>query len=328
MTKTIDVLAIGNAIVDYFVKVDEPFLQGFGLEKSSYGLVDEAMSDAFIARLPKTQKVAAGGAAANSIAALATMGCRAAFIGCVKNDPVGIIFRDSMTSVGVHLECEPHNSVPGTGRSIVMITPDASRTMRTYLGASVHVNPELLSEKTIANAKMVMLEGYFFEPNNAFNTNVAAAKMAKAAGGKVVLCASDKFCVEASYSKFAPFIKEYVDIYIANKAEAIATAKTDTVEAAVAYLKDMVPTAVITLGQEGSIVVQDGQEHFVPPPQIDDIVDSTGAGDLYAAGLLYGQVLGLDIVESAKCGSECAGKILQQIGARLSGQISEISLAA
>lgn len=328
MTKTFDVLAVGNAIVDYLVRVDDAFLQEFALEKNSYGLVDEAMSDAFIAKLPKTQKVEAGGAAANSIAALASMGCDAAFVGCVKQDPVGSIFCDSMTSVGVHLDCQIDHSVPGTGRSIIMITPDASRTMRTYLGASIHVCADSLPERTIASAKIVLLEGYFFDPDNVFNANIAAAKIAKAAGNQVALAASDKFCVERNHSKFAPFIKEYVDIFIANKVEAMATARADSVEESIAYLKDLVRTAVITMGPEGSIVVQDGQEHFVPPPQVDSIVDSTGAGDLYAAGLLCGLARGKSIEGSAKLGSACAGRILQQIGARLSTTDGDLAIAA
>lgn len=325
MTNFFDILAVGNAIVDYLVRVDDAFLQEFKIEKSSYGLVNEAISDSFIAKLPETYKVSAGGAAANTVAAISSLGGSSAFVGCVKDDPIGEIFNNSMTKVGVALEYQSLSTIPGTGRSIIMITPDAARTMRTYLGASIYVTPAILPVESIKRSKILMLEGYFFDPENAFNTNIEAAKIAKTAGNKVVLAASDKFCVDRNYPKFAPFIKEYVDIYIANSVEAMATAKAETVAESISYLRDMVDILVITMGPKGSVVVQNGVESFVPPDRVSNIIDSTGAGDLYAAGILFGQAKGLDIVKSARLGSICAGSIIQQIGARPDKQIRDLA---
>jgi len=310
----LDVAAIGNAIVDVLAHTDDDLLDRIGVVKGVMTLVDATRSEEIYGALPPAVECS-GGSAANTAAGIASLGGRVAFIGKVKNDQLGGVFRHDLTSLGVHFSTAPANDGPSTARCMVMVTPDAQRTMQTYLGAAVELSPADIDPAIIAAAEITYLEGYLWDPPAAKQAMLKAADLAHEAGRKVALSLSDPFCVERHRGEFLTLIDDHVDILFANEAEITALYQCD-LEAAVRQTRTKVEIAAITRGAHGSLAVCGDRVTLVDAEKIARLVDTTGAGDLYAAGFLHGLTRGRDLGECARLGGICAAEVIGHMGPR------------
>jgi sugar/nucleoside kinase (ribokinase family) len=317
-----DVVGIGNAIVDIIARAEDSFLEAQGMAKGGMMLIDEARAeDLYAAMGPAIE--ASGGSVGNTIAGLASLGARAAFIGKTRDDLLGKAFHHDITAIGVTYRTPAATSGPATARCFVLVSPDAQRTMNTFLGASVHLGEADLDVELIANAKVTYLEGYLFDQPPAQAAFHAAARIAHEAGRQVALSLSDAFCVHRHHAAFLAFIRDHVDILFANEIEAKALAGTENMDAALTAIAGMVELAAVTQGAEGSVVVHGSERIAVPAAPVERVVDTTGAGDLYAAGFLFGLTSGRSLADCARLGGLCAAEIISHYGAR-----PETSLAA
>jgi sugar/nucleoside kinase (ribokinase family) len=317
MTQTdYDVVCIGNAIVDVLAKTDDAFLKGNRLTKGAMTLIDAGKAELLYSAMGPGVEIS-GGSAANTAAGIASLGGKAGYIGKVCDDQLGAVFRHDIRAAGVTFASTPAKEGPPTARCLIFITPDAQRTMQTYLGACVELGPDDIPEKTIASATVTYLEGYLWDKDAAKEAFRKAVKIAHGAGRKVALTLSDSFCVERHRDEFRDLVDNHVDIVFANQHEIESLYQVKDVEAAVAHLgAKKGRTTVITRSEKGSIIVGDGGVHNVAPDHIDKVVDTTGAGDLYAAGFLYGLTQGKDLPTSGKIASVVAAEIISHIGAR------------
>ncbi len=312
----IDVLGIGNALVDMLARVDDSVLTQSALVKGSMQLVDTAAATRLTTLVGASQQVS-GGSAANTIAGIASFGGRAAYIGKVANDDLGQAFRADFTAQNIIFQTAPYTGADQmTGRCIVLVTPDGERTMNTYLGASVALSVADVDADLIQQSKVIYLEGYLFDPPAAKEAFYAAAKIAKDNNVKVALTLSDLFCVGRHRADFLDLIHNHVDILFANEAEIQALYEVDNLGAAVAALEGQMEIAVITRSDKGAVIIQGTDETIVPVVQVDSIIDSTGAGDLYAAGFLYGYTQGKTLAECGHLGAVAAAEVISHIGAR------------
>lgn len=309
-----DVAAVGNAIVDVMVHVDEKLLAALGLKKGVMTLIDAETADRLYDRLPPAIECS-GGSAANTTSGVASLGGKAAFIGLVKDDQLGAVFRHDLASQGVAFPTRPAQAGAPTARCLVLVTPDAQRTMQTYLGACVELGPEDIDDDVIDQARITYLEGYLWDPPAAKLALRHAAIRARAAGRKVALSLSDPFCVERHRDEFLDLIARHVDILFANQAE-ITTLYRTSLDDAVRRLKSSVGIAAVTRGAQGSLAIKGEQVVSVTAAPPNQLVDTTGAGDLYAAGFLYGYSQGRDLGTCARLGGICAAEIIGHIGAR------------
>ncbi len=311
-----DVLTIGNAIVDILAQTDDAFLVTNHLVKGSMRLIDAEEAERLYDRMGPTQLVS-GGCAGNTAAGVASLGGRAAFIGKVAEDELGHFYRHDLKALGIAYPTSHLNGGPPTARSMILITPDTERTMNTYLGACQELTPDDIDRQTVENAAITYLEGYLWDPPKAKEAFREASRIAHGAGRKVAITLSDSYCVDRYRSEFLGLLKTgAVDIVFANHHEAMALYQTSDFETALKLLKVDAPLAVVTLGPDGSMVLNDGKRISVPAPPVVDIVDKTGAGDLYAAGFLFGLAKGAPLRRCAELGSLTAGEILTHIGAR------------
>jgi len=311
---TYDVAAIGNAIVDVLARVEEPLLAELGVEKGIMTLVDAERSEAIYRRLPPAVEVS-GGSAANTAAGIASLGGKVGFIGKVKNDQLGAVFRHDLTSLGVHFPTAPGIEAAPTARCMIMVTPDAQRTMQTYLGACVELTPADVDEALIQGAQVTYLEGYLWDRPDAKEAFLKAAALAHQAGRKVALSLSDPFCVERHRDSFLTLLADHVDLVFANEAEITALYRTD-LDQAISAVRGHVELAAITRGELGSTVVTRDGTVSVPAELTQRLVDTTGAGDLYAAGFLYAYTHGRDAALCARTGSICAAEVISHMGPR------------
>jgi sugar/nucleoside kinase (ribokinase family) len=320
--KTYDVVGIGNAIVDIIARCDEGFLTKHDLDKGFMRLIDaQEAGRLYEAMGPATER--SGGSVANSIAGLASFGASGGFIGRVAADQFGGIFRHDIRSLGVAFTTEPAQDGAPTARCLILVTPDGERTMNTFLGASVDFAPADIDSEMIGAAKIVYLEGYLFDKEPAKAAFREAAKLAKAAGAKVALTLSDPFCVDRHRDDFRKLVKEDADIVFANEKEITTLYEVNTFEeAADAALADC-EMAVLTRSEAGSVIVGSGETTEVPAHPVSAVVDATGAGDLYAAGFLFGLTRNLPIETCGRLGSLAAAEVISHIGAR-----PEVNLAA
>ena len=310
-----DVVAIGHAVVDVLVQVYEEVLQRHGLPKGGMTLLDQARAEALYNSL-EPELETSGGSAANTVAGLASLGSSAGFIGRVRDDQLGRIFRHDITAVGVTYLTPPSPGGAATGRCLVLITPDAERTMATDLGCARDLGEDDLDPQLIRQARVLYLEGYLFDDPGAKTAFRRAAAMARQAGGLVALSLSDELCVERHRDDLRAMVTEHVDILFANAAEITALLPVDTFADAVEYLRQRPLVAALTRGAQGSVVLGDGLVHTVPPHPPTGVVDTTGAGDLYAAGFLHGVTRHLSLEDCGRIGSLAAAEAISHLGPR------------
>ncbi len=311
----LDVVGIGNAIVDVLSKTDDSFLQNNGIRKGTMTLVEAAQAEDLYAKVGPGVEVS-GGSAANTVAALASLGSTAGFIGKVAQDQLGSVFRHDIRAAGVTFETAPLVKGVPTARCMVLITPDAQRTMNTYLGACVYLSPEDLDGEMISGAQVTYLEGYLFDRDNAKRAFYKAAQTAHKAGRKVALSLSDPFCVDRHREEFLELVKDHVDILFANEAEIMSLYKANDFDAAVTAARPHCELSVITRSEKGSIIIGQGETVEIRAEPVSRVVDTTGAGDLYAAGFLHGYTRQRDLKTCGRMASVTAGEIIGQVGAR------------
>ena len=312
---SLDIVGIGNAIVDVLTTTDDSLLERLSLKKGSMTLIDENKAKELY-EITTNRIQRSGGSVANSLACIAELGGRAAFIGRVRNDNLGEIFTEEISKTGTIFKTPTSSIGPSTARCIIFVTPDAQRTMCTYLGASVLLEPNDLDLSAVKKAKILYLEGYLWDNSAAKRAFIKAAEIAKNSGRKVALSLSDSFCVIRHRESFVKLVADYVDILFANEDEITTLYKTSSLNAAIEKLKNKCDLAAITIGEKGSILISNGKERNIDPFIFGKAIDTTGAGDLYAGGFLKGLADGLEPEISAKIGSICAGHIVTQLGSR------------
>jgi sugar/nucleoside kinase (ribokinase family) len=321
-----EVVAVGHAIVDVLAPSEDSLVSGFGLKKGTMTLIDDADAERIYAALgPATE--ASGGSAANTAACLASLGASVEFTGKVRNDGLGEVFTHDIRAAGVRFEVPPSDSGPGTGRSLVMVTPDAEKTMCTNLGAGALLSPDDLDENAIAAARVVYLEGYLCGKPETDPAVDRAVAIAREQGTLVALSGSDPAWVELMRTRLDALL-DRVDIFFANEAEACGLTGAATVESALSTLSGRCPTVAVTLGAKGSIVAQGSDVVSVPAAPVTRIVDTTGAGDSYAAGFLYGVVRESGPERSARLGALAAAEIVSHLGARPLARLSDLAVTA
>jgi sugar/nucleoside kinase (ribokinase family) len=317
---TVDVVGIGNALVDVISHETDDFIVANGLVKSAMTLVEPDRAEELYAAMGPGIE-ASGGSAANTIAGVASFGGRAAYMGRIFDDQLGAVFTHDLRAQGVTFHNKPVTEGPATGRCLIVVTPDAHRTMNTCLGASAFFGPGDIDPDLVRDAQVTFLEGYLFDRPESKEAYWAASQYAHEAGRKVALTLSDLFCVERHHDDFLPLVRERVDILFANESEACALWGCDEVGAAVERARAEVAVACITMGSKGSVIVAGAETHEVPAHMV-EVVDTTGAGDLYASGFLYGYTSGRPLPECGDLGSLAAAEVISHIGAR-----PEVSLA-
>jgi sugar/nucleoside kinase (ribokinase family) len=312
---SLDIVGIGNAIVDVLTTTDDYLLKRLSFNKGSMTLIDEEKAkELYEMTTNKLQK--SGGSVANSLACVAQLGGKAAFIGRVRNDKLGEIFTEEISKTGTIFKTPASCVGPSTARCLIFVTPDAQRTMCTYLGASVLLEPNDIDLSAVKEAKILYLEGYLWDNPAAKNAFIKAAEIAKQAGRKVALSLSDSFCVNRHRESFIKLVEDHIDILFANEDEITTLYKTSSLNTALEKLKKECDLAAITIGEKGSILISNSKEININPFIFGKAIDTTGAGDLYAGGFLKGLADGLQPELCAKMGSICAGQIVTQLGSR------------
>lgn len=326
MTPQYDVAGIGNALVDILAPADEAFLARQGLEKGGMMLVDEAFAEALYDRMgPRVQ--ASGGSAANTMAGLAGLGGRGAYMGKVADDELGAAFAHDIRAIGVRFESAPlARAQAATGRCMINVTPDGQRTMTTFLGASNLLGPDDVDPAVVADSAAVFLEGYLFNSDTAREAFRKAARLAHEAGREVALTLSDAFVVEGHRAELLAFLPD-IDILFANEAELRALYRTGF-DQAIERLRGAVRAAGITRGPVGSVAVTAGETEIVPAVPVDQVIDTTGAGDQYAAGFLFGRTHGRSPRDCARLGHIAAGEVITHYGPRPQTSLAELAKAA
>jgi sugar/nucleoside kinase (ribokinase family) len=317
MTSTrYDVLALGNAIVDVIARADDDFLVKQAMRKGSMSLIDEIRAAQIYDAMGPGMEIS-GGSAANTIVGVAGFGARAAFIGRVKDDPLGNVFTHDIRAAGVSFDTAPSADGPSTGRCYVLVTPDGERTMHTFLGAAQDLHPRDIDEEAVASAAISYLEGYLWDPPHAKEAFRKAAAIAHQAKRLVALSLSDAFCVDRWRDEFQHLLRSgVVDLLFCNEAEVRSLYQTADFDTAVAALRADARHAVVTRSAAGCIVVEGPQTAVVPACRVDRVVDTTGAGDLFAAGFLFGLCRGLGDERSARLGALAAAEVISHLGAR------------
>jgi sugar/nucleoside kinase (ribokinase family) len=314
---TYDVVAIGNAIVDVLAQSTDDFIVEAGMNKGSMALVfSPEEADALYAKMGPGIE-ASGGSAANTVAGIAALGGKCGFIGQVASDELGQIFAHDIRSVGIDFTTEARDGDPTTARCLIFVTPDGQRTMNTFLGASQFLPETALDRDMIAAGAILYLEGYLWDPEEPRAAMRAAIEISRKAGRKVAFTLSDTFCIGRHGGDFRDLMaKGLIDLLFANEAELLALMETEDFEAAVSAASAQVPTLVVTRGADGAIAVSAGQRVSVGAEPIARVVDTTGAGDLFAAGFLHGQAQGMGLERSLRLGAVCAAEIISHYGAR------------
>ncbi len=321
-----DVVAIGNAIVDVLSTTDDAFIASEGMTKGSMQLVFSAEeADALYAKMGPGVE-ASGGSAANTIAGIASLGGSCGFIGQVADDQLGEVFTHDIRSLGIRFDTLVRDREPTTARCLIFVTPDGQRTMNTFLGASQFLPASALDRDLIADAAILYLEGYLWDPEEPRAAMRAAIEVARKAGRKVAFTLSDTFCITRHGDDFRRLIDDgLIDILFANEAELIALAEGIDFTNAVTRFAAQVPTLVVTRGEHGALAVQGGAHVEVAAEPIERVVDTTGAGDLFAAGFLHGQAQGRGLEASLRLGAICAAEIISHVGARPQVDLNELA---
>ena len=327
MKKDLDVLGIGNAIMDIIAPVTDAFLTEHGMDRGSMALIDEPRALLLNGALNKASDIQeiAGGSAANTIVGIAELGVRAGYIGKVGRDGVGKRLAEGYRKAGVWFNTSPNATGTASARCMIAVTNDGERTMNTFLGANTDFNEGDIQRANIGRAKTIYLEGYLFDSDAQKAAFVKAANFAKETGGQVALTLSDSFCVGRHREDFRQLAEQQTDILFANEDELLALYETDRIDTALDALSGMRPTVCVTRGAQGSVIQTSERRHFVPAAPIKQIIDTTGAGDQYAAGVLAGRAMGLDWADAGYLGSLAASEVIQHYGARPEQKIHDIA---
>jgi sugar/nucleoside kinase (ribokinase family) len=325
IARSTDVLALGNAIVDVIARAEEDFLHAHSLIRGAMTLIDEPRAEALYAAMgPGT--VISGGSAANTIAGLASFGGQGAFIGKVRNDELGRLYRHDLTSLGVAFETPAASEGPATARCLIVVTPDGERTMNTYLGACQGLSEADVDADAIAAARIVYLEGYLWDPPAAKLAFRKASEIAHDAGGRVALTLSDSFCVDRYRAEFLGLMRHgVVDIIFANEHELRSLYETADVDTAIAALREEGVLGVVTRSAKGALAVTREETVEVPAYPVERVVDTTGAGDLFAAGFLHGLTSGREARDCLRLGALAASEIISHVGARPEVSLKELA---
>jgi sugar/nucleoside kinase (ribokinase family) len=315
MTKQIDVLTIGNAIVDVIAKVDEAFITKEQLVKGSMNLIDEERAETLYAHMGPVTEIS-GGSAGNTAAGVASFGGKAAYFGKVREDQLGSIYRHDMRSLGVTFDTAAASEGPATARSFILVTPDGERTMNTYLGACVNLDERDVDADIVRASAVTYMEGYLYDKPAAMAAFRAAAKISQAAGRLTSITLSDSFCVERHRDAFLDLIRNSIDIVFANETEIKAMYKTQSFSGAIDAARKDCPIVVVTRSEKGSVIVKGQDTIEVPAHPVKAVVDVTGAGDLYAAGFLFGHTAGKPLAHCARLGHLAAAEVISHVGAR------------
>lgn len=317
MTETrFDVLAIGNAIVDVIAPCDDAFLAAEALEKGAMTLIDTARAEALYAHMGPAREIS-GGSAANTCAGLAALGGKAAFIGQVADDQLGTVFAHDIRSAGIHYDIAPRAGDPPTARCLVLVTPDGQRTLNTFLGASQYLSADAIDADLIAQASVLYLEGYLWDPDDPRAAMRGAIDAARAAGRQVAFTLSDAFLLDRHGDDFRALIDGgLIDILFANEAELLGLTGAADFEAGVAELAPKLPVLVATRSEKGAVAIAGGERAQVSAEPVAKVIDTTGAGDSFAAGFLYGHVRGMPLVECLTIGAVAAAEVISHYGAR------------
>ena len=318
-----DVAGIGNAIVDVLAQADDGFLAARRLEKGAMTLVDAGESERLYEAMPPGVEIS-GGSAANTIAGVASLGGRATYIGKVRDDQLGRVFAHDIRAAGVAFETPPAADGPATARCLILVTPDAQRTMQTYLGASVELTPDDVDADVIASARITYLEGYLWDRPTAKAAFVRASELAHAAGRRVALTLSDPFCVERHRGSFLDLVERHVDVLFANEREIISLYETDGFDEALQLVRGHCEVVALTRSEKGSVVAGDGEVHVIDAAPVEAVVDTTGAGDLYAAGFLFGLTRGFGLAHCGRIASVCAAEVISHVGARPQTRLADL----
>ncbi|MCW3836449.1 adenosine kinase [Sphingomonas canadensis] len=325
---TYDVIAIGNAIVDILSQAEDSFIVEQGMTKGSMALMfSPEEADALYAKMGPGREVS-GGSAANTVAGIAALGGRCGFIGQVADDQLGEVFAHDIRAAGVDFDTAPRAGAPTTARCLIFVTPDGQRTMNTFLGASQFLPASALDEDLIASGAILYLEGYLWDPEEPRAAMRKAIEIARANGRKVAFTLSDVFCISRHGGDFRALIADgLIDILFANENELLALCEHEDFESAVAHIHGKVPVLVVTRSEKGAIALVGDERVTVSAEPIEAVIDTTGAGDLFAAGFLHGQAQGLGIEKSLKLGALCAAEIIQHYGARPEADLKELAAA-
>ncbi|WP_290735590.1 adenosine kinase [Amaricoccus sp.] len=328
MTKPLQVVGVGNALVDVIASIEEEFLERMGVERGIMQLIGTARAIELYGAMGAAREVS-GGSAANTVAGLAVLGSRTAYVGKVKDDQLGAIFAHDLRSLGAGYDTPlaPKGHPEETGRCLVLVSPDGERSMNTYLGVSEHLAPEDIDEAQMAATEWIFLEGYRFDGPESHAAFARAIRAARAAGGRVAITLSDPFCVERHRDAFLAMIRADVDLLVANEHELKSLYQTDDLETAIGRARADVPVTACTVGAKGAhVIAGDLRVHAEAAPV--RVVDATGAGDLFAAGLLHGVTTGRSWLDSARMGCVAAGEVISHYGARPEADLRALFAAA
>ena len=310
-----DVLGIGNAIVDVISQGDEAFLKKHALVKGAMTLIDEARAESLYAAMGPGVEIS-GGSCGNTMAGVASFGGKGAYIGKVRNDQLGQVFGHDLRSIGVSFDTAAATSGPSTARCLILVTPDAQRTMNTYLGACTRLGPADIDTKQVAAAQVTYVEGYLWDPPEAKKAVLKAFDAAHAAGRQVSITLSDSFCVDRYREEFRALIRDKVDILFANEAEIKSLYRVESFDKALAAARAENKICALTRSEKGSVIVKGSETHAVSAAPVAKVVDTTGAGDLYASGFLFGLTHGKPLAECARLGGIAAAEVISHVGAR------------
>lgn len=321
MTKKYELCGLGNAIVDVIAAGSDDLLQNLDIQKGGMTLIDQQRAQK-IYNAMGPGKETSGGSAANTMAGFASLGGKGAYMGKVADDQLGRIFAHDLKSVGIDFYCTPLKGGPETASCLIIVTPDAQRSMNTFLGACVEFSESDVDEQVIRDSKVIYLEGYLFDKDTAKAAYLKATKIAREAGTKVALTLSDAFCVERHRADFQKLVKNDVDILFANETEIMALYQSKSFDEAVAAVRGQCEVVAITRSEKGSVVLTADTLDAVPAVPVKQVIDTTGAGDQHAAGFLFGYVRGLALPRCAELGSLAASEVISHVGPR-----PEVSLA-
>ena len=319
----LDVVGVGNAIVDVLAQADDAGIARLGLEKGAMTLIDSARAHELYDKMSAGIEMS-GGSAANTLAGVASLGGKGAYIGKVRDDQFGEVFRHDMRAAGVDFRSRPVSEGPATARCLIFVTPDAQRTMQTDLGVSVFLGPDDIDPESIGGAQITYLEGYLFDRDEAKEAFVKAAEMAHAAGRKVARSLSDPFCVDRPRAAFQHLVSGHIDVLFANEAEIVSLYEDADFDAAVARIRGHCEVAALTRGAGGSVIVTADERHDIAAEPVGSVVDTTGAGDLFAAGVLFGLTNGYELDVCGRIGSIAAAEIIGHFGARPEASLAEL----
>ncbi len=328
VSPTLDVVGVGNAIVDVLAEADDAFLASHSIPKGGMMLIDETQAMNIYGAMAPAVEIS-GGSAANSIACIASLGGKTGFVGKVASDTLGDIFRHDLRALGVRFDTAPLENGPGTARCLINVTPDAQRSMTTYLGSAGFVSPDDIIPEMIASAGITFFEGYLFEQPVAREAFVKACQIAKAAGRNAALTLSDASVVDRQHAALIEFAGAHVDILLANEREAETLFGTDNIDEIAKRARDLCPLTAVTLSERGSVLIpREGEIARIEPVAPEKLVDTTGAGDAYAAGLLYGLSVNLPLARCGALGSIAAAEVISHFGARPQQNLRKLAVRA